>query len=352
MTQNIYILSSPEHREIAEFLDEEVISNGIFESENLMLTESVLLDMAKDCMVEFFYVIIAQEKLQFPTFNFKYKPPLPDYTRVHVWNNDIRIRLFNKEEVLKDASKFTEESFRSCKLAFKNANEKITTFPTYDIIFLSFDEPTADENFNQLKLRWPRAMRVNGIKGIRDAHKEAAKLASTDMFFVVDADAEVVPGFNFDDQHILMHSSSVYVWHSRNSVNNLEYGYGGIKLFSKYRVLNYNGNDIDFTTSVSDGTIVIPIVANFTKFDTDPFSTWKSAFRECVKLSSKTINGQFDEETEYRLNTWCTMGKGKFGKYSTAGAIKGEEFGTTYSNQPEMLRLINNFDWLRQKFNS
>jgi hypothetical protein len=46
------------------------------------------------------------------------------------------------------------------------------------------------------------------------------------------------------------------------------------------------------------------------------------------------------------------VGNGEFGKYSIAGAIEGANFGKTYSNQPEMLRLINDFNWLREKFNS
>jgi hypothetical protein len=356
MTQNIYILSSPKHKSIAESLDEQVISNGIFESTNLKLTESVLLDMANDCMVDFFYVIVADKKVQFPIFDFDYKPPLWDYPYVHVWNNDASVRLFNKEEVLKNPSGFTDESLRADKINLKNIDVVISEHPIYDIIFLSFDEPTADENFHKIKSHWPRTKRVNGIKGIRDAHKEAAKLSTTDMFYVVDADAEIIPEFNFDSQlrshNQFLYTNSVYVWYSLNPVNNLKYGYGGVKLFPTQSVLDYNGNDIDFTTSTADGIIVIPEVANITNFDTDPFSTWRSAFRECVKLSSKVITGQLDKETEHRLNTWCTVGNGKFGEYSIDGATEGTMFGNIYSNQPEMLRLINDFDWLKQKFNS
>jgi hypothetical protein len=47
----------------------------------------------------------------------------------------------------------------------------------YDIIFISYNEPNADENFARLKARFPYAHRVDGIKGIHQAHIAAAKKA-------------------------------------------------------------------------------------------------------------------------------------------------------------------------------
>ena len=356
MSQNIYILASPENRILAESLDEQIVSNGIFESADFKLSEPILLDMAKNCMVDFFYVIVADKKIHFPWFDFSYKPPEWDASYVHIWNNNTNVRLFNKEEVLKNPAGFTDEQLQAGKVLLKNFDMVISEHEPYDIIFLSFNEPTANDNFNNLKSQWPRAKRLNGVKGIREAHQKAAKHATTDMFYVVDADAEIVPEFSFDYQlrplNQPLYTNLVYVWHSYNPVNDLTYGYGGVKLFPTQRVLDYTGSDIDFTTSIGDGIIVIPEVANITNFDTDPFSTWRSAFRECVKLSSKIISGQLDAETEYRLNAWCTIGNGEFGEYSINGAIKGEEFGKMYSNQPEMIRLINDFDWLKERYDS
>ena len=45
----------------------------------------------------------------------------------------------------------------------------------YDIIFISYNEPQADENFSRLKARFPYAQRVQGITGIHQAHIAAAK---------------------------------------------------------------------------------------------------------------------------------------------------------------------------------
>jgi len=59
----------------------------------------------------------------------------------------------------------------------------------FDIVFLSYDEPLAEEHWKRLKKRFPYAQRVHGVKGILKAHKKCAKLARTDYFFVVDGDS-------------------------------------------------------------------------------------------------------------------------------------------------------------------
>ena len=72
----------------------------------------------------------------------------------------------------------------------------------------------------------------------------------------------------------------------------------------------------------------MPTISNVTAFNTDPFNTFKSAFRECTKLAAKVIDKQKDHETEQRLNVWCSVGSDKgFGEYAIAGAIAGREYG-------------------------
>jgi hypothetical protein len=172
------------------------------------------------------------------------------------------------------------------------------------------------------------------------------------MFYVVDADAEILYNFNFDYQPPMYDRNSVHVWHSKNPINDLEYGYGAVKLFPTRKLLNFKGSPIDFTTSMSS-LKVIPEVSNITAFNSDPFSTWRSAFRECAKLASKIIPNQDNTKTKERLHIWCTKGEDRdFGDLAIQGAIEGAEFGKTYANQPKMLGLINNFRWLEEKFSS
>jgi hypothetical protein len=221
----------------------------------------------------------------------------------------------------------------------------------YDIIFISYNEPQADENFARLKARFPYAQRVQGIKGIHQAHIAAAKKAFTKMFWVVDADAQILDTFNFDHVVSDYDLENVHVWRSRNPINDLEYGYGGVKLLPKSLTQNMDVSKPDMTTSISALFKVMPEVSNITAFNVDAFNTWKSAFRECVKLASRTIDRQDDVDTNYRLNVWCTRGLDRpFGREAIEGAVQGKQYGLENKDNNEALKMINDFDWLRERF--
>jgi hypothetical protein len=221
----------------------------------------------------------------------------------------------------------------------------------YDIIFISYNEPQADENFARLKARFPYAQRVQGIKGIHQAHIAAAKKAFTKMFWVVDADAQILDTFNFDHVVSEYDLENVHVWRSINPINDLEYGYGGVKLLPKSLTQNMDVSKPDMTTSISSLFKAMPEISNITAFNVDAFNTWKSAFRECVKLASKTIDRQDDTDTNYRLNVWCTRGLDRpFGREAIEGAVQGKQYGLENKDNNESLKLINDFDWLRERF--
>ena len=220
---------------------------------------------------------------------------------------------------------------------------------SYDIIFISYQEPNADENFAKLKARFPRAQRVHGVKGIHQAHIAAAKKSFTKMFWVVDGDAEIVDTFNFDYVADAWSQECVHVWRSINPVNGLEYGYGGVKLLPKALTAKMDITKPDMTTSISPLFKAIDEVSNVTKFNTDPFNSWKSAFRECVKLASKVIDRQDENETVLRLRRWCTVGSDLD---AIAGAIAGQIYGTTHKDNVDALKKINDFEWLQEQFDA
>ena len=221
----------------------------------------------------------------------------------------------------------------------------------YDIIFISYNEPQADENFSRLKARFPYAQRVQGITGIHQAHIAAAKKAFTKMFWVVDADAQILDTFNFDHVVSEYDLENVHVWRSINPINDLEYGYGGVKLLPKSLTQNMDVYKPDMTTSISSLFKAMPEISNITAFNVDAFNTWKSAFRECVKLASKTIDRQDDTDTTYRLNVWCTRGLDRlFGRDAIEGAVQGKQYGLENKDNNEALKMINDFDWLRERF--
>ena len=220
----------------------------------------------------------------------------------------------------------------------------------FDIIFISYYEDNAEKNLNAIRQRFPLVKHVSGVKGIHQAHIVAAKRSFTPMFWVIDADAIILDSFNFNYQVTKEEHDIVHVWRSRNPVNNLEYGYGGVKLLPKNLTINMNTSNTDMTTSISPRFKVVDEVSNITAFNTDAFATWRSAFRECCKLSSRSISGQVNEETNSRLTTWCTVASGDYAEYAVKGALAGKTYGQENAGNTPALSLINDFDWLMSQF--
>lgn len=219
----------------------------------------------------------------------------------------------------------------------------------YDIVFISYQEPNADENWQRLKSKLPFAKRIHGVKGIHQAHIAAAKQCLTDMFWVVDGDAIILDNFKFNYKPFDL--EYVYVWRSKNVINDLEYGNGGVKLLPRVMTVNMDVSKPDMTTSISSKFKPVFEVSNINSFNTDPFNTWKSAFRECTKLASSVIDRQKQQETDVRLNIWCNKGAERpFGDCSIAGARAGKEYGILNKGNMEALKKINDFDWLKRMF--
>jgi len=228
-----------------------------------------------------------------------------------------------------------------------------------DVIQISYYEETADENFEILQLFAPHARRVEGVKGIFDAHQAAARIAETNHFYVVDADAIIEETFKFDftpkstklEYGHFPQTDCIYTWRSRNPVNDLLYGYGGVKLFPRKQMLEAKSWNVDMTTTLGCPFVPQFQISNITAFNTNPFETWKSAFRECTKLASSIIPNGDNIDNEYRLNIWCTRGKDRpYGDYCIMGANQGRDFGTHYRKNDKVLKLINDFDWLHEQY--
>lgn len=222
----------------------------------------------------------------------------------------------------------------------------------YDIIFISYKEPNAEDNYAKLASRFsaPTLKRVSGVEGIHNAHIAAAKKAMTKMFWVVDGDADVLDSFDFSYQVPNNELDYVHVWRSQNPVNGLVYGYGGVKLLPKKLTMNMELGGVDMTTSISKLFKPMPDIANITAFDTDEFSTWRSAFRECAKLASHTIERTNAEETKRRLDVWCTFATGKYAEDAIKGALAGRAYGEKNASNKEALLKLNDFTWLQDQW--
>lgn len=307
-------------------------------------------DLKKKSFTKMFWVVWNDTEILDSFDLIKHKSDNWDKNYIHCFLNDDDyyggICLFPKTVELSQ-EEFDERYYKNKK----EIDIKASRRRPYDIVFISYDEIDADKNFEELKKRFPLAQRIHGIKGIHQAHREAARISSTDSFWVVDADAEILESFDFEYKVGNWEKNDVHVWRSKNPINDLEYGYGGVKLFPRNLILEMKEDSVDMTTAIGKNFKIMEQVSNITKFNVDEFSSWKSAFRECVKLSSKLIKNQVDKETEDRLLIWKTKGEDRpFGKYCIAGAISGSMYGEKNKNSIDDLRKINDFDWLRRQF--
>lgn len=309
--------------------------------------------VANKSLTKHFWVVWDNIKLK-DDFILDYKIPKWDEKYIHVFKNGLfydGVCLFPKN------SKVLQREWDYRFFTNKKEIDVQASIPQqFDVAFISYKESFAETNYNKLLTKAPNAIWIKDVTGIHQAHIEAAKKCTTEMFYIVDADAEVVEDFSFDMQipyYDFNARKTVYVWRSKNPVNNLEYGYGGVKLFPRQMTIDMDTSKPDMTTSISNNFKAMDTVANSTVINTDPFTAWKSAFRECVKLSSKVIDRQDNTETEERLNVWCTKGKdAEYGEYAIRGAIEGRKFGVENSNKLDQLMLINDFNWLKERFNA
>jgi len=171
------------------------------------------------------------------------------------------------------------------------------------------------------------------------------------MFYVVDGDAELVDNWTFDYKPNVFELDCVHLWTSINPINDLEYGWGGVKLFPRKLLLDAETWKVDLTTGLGK-LKYINKVSNVTSFNSDDFGTWRSAFRECAKLSSSLYQGTTTHsETEERLRVWTTVGKDRrYGEYALHGAALGKQYGLDNFNNLDALKLINNYEWMKNEF--
>jgi hypothetical protein len=282
-----------------------------------------------------------------------YLPDLLSTNKIHVWQrmnpNTQKVHSYGGLRLWptqKDYSQLTTDSIRLNKLKdIQYVKELGSTYKPYDIVFLSYKEPGASSAYKRLTARFP-ATWVKDITGIFEAHKEAARSVKSRMFWVVDADAEILDTFDFGYIPDVYDQEVVHVWASTNPITGQEYGYGGVKLFNREQVLNATSWGLDFTTGLSSRFKAMPEVSCVTRFNTDAYSTWRSAFRECVKLALKD-----DAESIERLDSWLNpVQDADFSEEARRGAAEGRAYAQANRNNVEALARINDYEWLQDRF--
>lgn len=208
----------------------------------------------------------------------------------------------------------------------------------FDVVFLSYDEPNAEENYADLANKAPWAKRVHGVKGSDAAHKAAAEQSETDWFITIDADNIVESSFFNLDLDMSDPKIQVYGWCGKNNINGLRYGNGGPKIWKKDFVLGMKTHEaaqddraqVDFCWE--DGYKNHPVTYSDSIINKTPFQAWRAGFREGVKMTlldgvkvtPQDLEKKIWWHNIHRLRMWSTVGSHiQNGIYAVLGARQG-----------------------------
>ena len=215
-----------------------------------------------------------------------------------------------------------------------------------DIVFLSYDEPSAEKYWKVLKEKHPRAKRIQGVKGRTEAYHAAAEMSETGYFFAVFPTIELDDGFDFTFQPDRLKNACHYIFHAKNPVTGLEYGHRAVILYNKHLCLSTIHPSLDFT--LSQPHAVVPQLCGTSHFNQTPEISWRVAFREVLKLCEMKPT----VESQFRLKKWCELGKGQYADLVQKGAIDAMEYYKEVDGDKSALQLSYELDWLKKKFNS
>lgn len=212
--------------------------------------------------------------------------------------------------------------------------------------FLNYDDPNLESNYLRARRLIPDLKKALTNDSIHASHEICGRLSLTNKFMILDADCVLLDSFSLKKVYEqISEEPVVYIYRAINPVNDLIYGHGGIKVFDK-RLFN-NAQSTDFSTSFIGKIRVMDDVLNIHKFNSSGFHAWRTAFRECAKLSAGAVKNRNLETDQYRLSVWCEKANDvPYAEETLLGARAGKIFGETSSN----LSLINNFEWLKEKF--
>lgn len=218
-----------------------------------------------------------------------------------------------------------------------------------DIVFLSNGEAGADENYEHLlnvtKGLPNRVIRVDGVQGRVQAYHAAARASNTAWMFTVFAKLKVNDKFDWSWQPDRLQIPKHYIFNATNPVNGLKYGHQAMIAYNKLITLNNAGKGLDFT--MDDEHEVVDMNSGIARFNTDEWSTWRTSFREALKLVNAT-----DDESKERLEIWLSVGNGNFAQYSLDGAKHAVEYYEEVNGDFDKLRLSYDWPWLKAYFDS
>jgi len=216
-----------------------------------------------------------------------------------------------------------------------------------DIVFIDNGEPNAEHNYKQLgesaSLRWiNRIHRSSGINGRVAAYRAAAELSTTPWFFAVFAKLQVEKKFDWAWQPDRLQEPKHYIFHAYNPITALTYGHQAIIAYNRQLVLTNTAPGLDFT--LDQAHEVVPVLSGVAMYNDSAWMTWRTAFRECIKLKHSLP----DVENEYRLSQWLSNTRTfRSLLQHSEWSVRGAEDAVEYYEQVngDFVELRKSYDW-------
>ncbi|WP_216903665.1 hypothetical protein [Nocardia alni] len=219
-----------------------------------------------------------------------------------------------------------------------------------DVVYLSYDEPLADELYVRLRRVFGRGIkRLHGVSPLRRALKLTAELVDTEHYWLVDGDFEV--DLSFDPARVPPQGDDVAmtVLQARNALNGLIYGNGGLKVIRTEAMRQMGDETVDVLAAIGKVEF-LQICAGVTRINQTPFHAWKAAYREVAMISRGSEYGMEPHWAEHVIDSWINGGDGIHAAFGTSGAYAGIEFARRVEADSEQWQQINDPAWLRQQF--
>ena len=215
-----------------------------------------------------------------------------------------------------------------------------------DIVFISYDEPSAEYRYNKLRERFPRAKWCKGVTGQTLAYITAANMSETDYFFAVFPKNELAEDFDFSFQPDRLRNPCHYIFDCYIPSIDLRYGWGGVILYNKDLVYKTTKPDLDFTMSQAHHSV--PVLSAISNCNETPLLAYRSSFREVIKL----LQMKPTVESQYRLKKWLTPGKGVNADWLHQGAVDGKAHYETHKDDYSKLMYSYDYEWIKDKLKS
>jgi len=226
---------------------------------------------------------------------------------------------------------------------------KLTQSNPLDIVFLSNGEMRAEENYEHLlevtKHTKNRVVRVDGVNGRVAAYHAALEASETPWAFTVFAKLKISEEFDWSWQPDRLQQAKHYIFYATNPLNGLEYGHQAMIAYNKKLTLVNSGTGLDFT--LDDEHEVVELNSGIAQFNTDEWSTWRTSFRECIKLKKDN-----SPTSQHRLNIWLTIAEGEYAEMCIKGARDAVQYYEEVGGDIDKLKLSYDWPWLREKFNN